>query len=162
YHTQALEIPAALFKRLAAERPDAGGTAALQVLVTMEKSSGPQLLGVARRDLYLLAGGGWVMANFIHGGGWVWVGGGPGVGLALACSTYLSGVISLLTAAFLCGASLFREFILSLATGKTFGGGPFESVYRLANRQGLVMEVNRDSAGTSVLLALDEGYRWFL
>jgi hypothetical protein len=83
------------------------------------------------------------------------------LGIALACSTYLSGVISLLTTAFLCGAGLFRTYIASLAAGKTFGGGPFEAAHRLATRQGMVMELPRD-ATTDVLKMLDQAYFWYL
>jgi hypothetical protein len=161
YHTQSFTVPAGLFKKLA-EDAAAGDAPALQVLVTMEQSSGPQLLGVARRDLYFLAGEGWFGVNFVKGSIALWLGACLVLGLALALSTYLSGVISLLTAAFLCGASLFRDFITSLSLGRSFGGGPFESMYRLANRQGLVVELDPNATSTTVLRGLDDAYRWFL
>jgi hypothetical protein len=162
YHTQALEVPAALFKKLAtdaAARP--GDAPALQVLVTMEKSAGPQLLGVARRDLYFLASEGWFELNFAKGAIGLWLGACMVLGIALACSTYLSAVISLLATAFLCGLGLFRDYVSTLAAGKAFGGGPFEAAHRLATRQGMVMDLPKDTT-TNILQALDQGYFWFL
>ncbi|HYT91278.1 MAG TPA: hypothetical protein VEL76_21370, partial [Gemmataceae bacterium] len=157
YHTQSLTVPGAFLKGLdETRRKREGEGPALQVWVTMEQSSGPQLLGVARRDLYFLAGEGWFWTNFAKGAAGLWLGACLVLGLALACSTYLSGVISLLTAAFLCGASLFREFITSLAFGRSYGGGPLESVFRLANRQGMVTDLDPHATSTNVVRFFDD------
>jgi hypothetical protein len=163
YHTLELKVPAELFRKLAETQDKLPAEVpAMQVLVSLESVSGPQLLGVAHRDLYVLAGEGWFWLNFLKGSLGLWLGSCLVLGLALACSTYLSGVISLLVTAFLCAAGLFVEFIRSLAMGTSVGGGPFEAFYRLANKQGMVQELDRTASGVNLLLNLDYFYRLYL
>lgn len=168
YVTLPLEIPGPLFEKLYADQEKAGVDSdgqpipAMQILVSLENASGPQLLGVARRDLYVLASDGWFWLNFLKGTLALWMGSLLVLGIALTCSTYLSGVISLLTTAFLCGVGLFHDYIQSLAFNTSVGGGPAEAAMRLANRQGIVTPLDRTSAGVNLLLSLDEAYRWYL
>jgi ABC-type transport system involved in multi-copper enzyme maturation permease subunit len=169
YVTQALpgEVPAGLFRNLHEEQGKAkGGEApALQVLVNLERTSGPQMLGVARRDLYILVGERPYWLNFLKGSLGLWFTACLVLGITVACSTYLSGVISLLAAAFLCGAGLFLDYIRAVASGTASGGGPLEAFYRMTNRKTASMQVEGSSA-FSVLQGLDDVYRsylrWFL
>jgi ABC-type transport system involved in multi-copper enzyme maturation permease subunit len=168
YHTGVLDVPAVLFRKLYADQgkddPKAreGPTPAMQVLVSLDRSSGPQMLGVARRDLYILADEQPFWINFLKGSIGLWFVACLVLGIALTCSTYLSGVISLLTTAFLCGAGLFLDYIKSIAFGTTSGGGPFEAAFRLANRQGLVVQLDQNNPTVDVFRTLDMGYRWYL
>src|SRR5262249_8671129 len=83
------------------------------------------------------------------------------IGLAVACSTYLSGVVSLMAALFIYGAGLGREFIRSVATGALEGGGPAVAFLRLVRRQTVAQPL--DSAPTTQTAGVvDEAYRWFL
>jgi ABC-type transport system involved in multi-copper enzyme maturation permease subunit len=172
----AIPVPGGLFRNALADgapppggvgrEPPEGGTPTaatgaplLRVVVKCEDES--QYLGVARYDLYLLEAEGSFGANFLKGamGLWfrlVWV-----IGVALACSTGLSGVISWLTAMFLYGMGLFEEFIRDLALGTRFGtggqrkvSGPAESLLSLFNPQG--------EAAPAAVASFDEAFRWFL
>src|SRR5262249_27982540 len=57
---------------------------------------------------------------------------------------------------------LFSDYVRSLAAGTAVGGGPFEAAYRLANRQGMSMQLDQSSTAVSVLMSADEAYRWWL
>ncbi len=162
------DVPAALFKKLYAEQDNAGTDSdgqpapALQILVSLEHASGPQLLGVARRDLYVLAAERSFEVNFLKGSIALWMGSCLVLGIALACSTYLSGIISLLATGVLCGLGLFQDFIRSVALGIGSDRGPFESAYRLAERQGGAVQLDRGSTTVNVIQALDDVFRWWL
>jgi hypothetical protein len=168
YHTLALEVPAELFRKLYADQdrlqpgPDGRRPAAMQIMINVEAASQTQLLGVARRDMYLLVADRPFWVNFVKGALTLWFAACLVLGIALTCSTYLSGTISFLTTAFLCGAGLFMDYITSLATGQAGGGGPLESVYRLANRQGPAVRLDSTSPLVSALQAFDAAYQFLL
>ncbi len=84
------------------------------------------------------------------------------IGVALACSTYLSGVVSWLSAMFIYGAGLFQDFIRDLALGTRNPGslekkvaGPGESLLRL-------FSPHSEPASAMVAGYVDEAFRWFL
>jgi hypothetical protein len=169
YHTLPLDVPAALFGKLYRDQdkpenrsPDGSQMPALKVLVNLEAQSGPQMLGVARYDLYILAGDQPFWINFLKGSLGLWFITCLVLGIALTFSCYLSGVISLLATAVLCGTGLILDFIRSLALGTSPGGGPFEAAYRLANRRNLAMQLDRSNTAVNILQSLDETYRWLL
>ena len=128
YHTQALKVPAALFKRLnelekskprsAAQPGEGGPTPMMNVLVNVDSTSPQQMLGVARRDFYLLAGQRSFAVNFLKGIIGMWCTHMMVLAVAVACSTYLTGVISLLCTLFLFGAGLFTDYIQPLGRGQ--------------------------------------------
>src|SRR5207249_36975 len=134
----------ALFQRLRVvgkeiAKTSTEGTAppVLKVLVEvdpLDRGSRGQLVGVARRDLYLLAAELPFWQNFLKGMMGLWFNVLLVLGIAVACSTYLSGIISLLCTLFMLGAGALVEFIRSLALGTTIGGGPFEAANRLFHR----------------------------
>ena len=83
------------------------------------------------------------------------------IGLAVALSTYLSGIISWIVAMVLFGMGLFKDFIRELALGVNIGGGPVESIIRLANHQSEGMDLDRTS-GVKVALGFDEAFGLWL
>jgi hypothetical protein len=169
YHTQELKAPPALFKRLTAletESPrkakgEGGGPGMMNVLVNVDRISVQQMLGVARRDFYLLADDRSFEVNFLKGIVGMWCMFMLILGVAIACSTYLSGVISWLCTMFLFGAGLFVDYIQQLAEGKSVGGGPLESAYRLMTHAPLATNIEATPT-TSILLGADDAYRWVL
>jgi hypothetical protein len=169
YHTQTLEVPSAFFKRLnelEKESPrDAllggGGPGMMNVLVNVDSISVQQMLGVARRDFYLLAADRSFEVNFLKGIVGMWCTFMLILGVGIACSTYLSGVISWLCTMFLFCAGLFVDYIQQLAEGKSVGGGPLESAYRLMTHAPLATSIEANPT-TSILLSTDEAYRWLL
>jgi hypothetical protein len=83
------------------------------------------------------------------------------VTLAVVLSTYISGVITLLTTALLYVFGLVIGFIVEVGSGKNIGGGPLEAMLRLLTRQHLSapMEETGVTAATS---AGDAFFRFFL
>ncbi len=158
YHTFGIAVPGKLFKAALQGQPPAG-TPRLEILVKCESRT--QFLGVARHDLYLLAADRPFALNFIKGVIGLWLRLVLVIVVAVACSTYLSGVISLLAVLFLYGSGLFQEFIAKLAAGTSVGGGPFEAGLRLIQNQNITIPLN-DSPAVSVASASDEAFRWVL
>jgi hypothetical protein len=167
YHTQSVEVPSALFRNAfngaQARSVSASGEAVplLQVLVKFE--SGGQYLGVAQHDFYILDAEGTFAWNFFKGAAGLWLRLLLVIGIAVVCSTYLSGVISFVATAFLYFAGLFRdtEYIRGLAEGTAPGGGPLESFVRLVRHESLVTQLE-PTAGTDFALGADKLYRWIL
>jgi hypothetical protein len=163
YQTAFVDVPISLIQKVLAE-PTSGDDPLLKVWVNVEKDkqgSQNQLLGVARRDLYLLADEMPFWQNYLKGTFGLWFSMMLVLGLSVVLSTYLSGIISWLCTMFLFLAGYFLEYIQQLAAGRTEGGGPAESFFRLANRQPLGADLGQSST-VSVLKFSDEAYRWFL
>jgi hypothetical protein len=120
-----------------------------------------QFLGMARYDLYLLDATQPFLVNFYKGAVGIWFWMCLVLGLALACSSYLSGVISWLCVLFLVLLGWGRDFVQSIALGKNDGGGPAESLIRLFERQNAIMPLEETTA-TRVATGYDEVYRWML
>ncbi len=162
YHTQTLAIPSAFFKKLHTpdkDRPRVPNM--MYVLVSVDRTSTQQMLGVARRDFYLLADERPFETNFLKGILGMWCTFMLVLGVAIAFSTYLSGVISWLCTMFLFGAGLFIDYIQQLATGTAPGGGPMESAFRLITRSPLATPIDPGPTA-SLLQGTDEFYRWML
>jgi hypothetical protein len=101
------------------------------------------MLGVAKRDLYLLDAELPFWQNFFKGAIGLWLSMLLVLGLAVACSTYLSGIISLLATLFLVGAGMMVDYVRSLAENKVPGGGPIESVTRIVQGQTMGMPLEK-------------------
>lgn len=169
YHTQIMTVPAAFFKRLnelekespREFQPGVGGAGMMNILVNVDRTSVQQMLGVAKRDLYLLANERSFEVNFLKGIIGMWCTFMLVLGVAIACSTYLSGVISWLCTMFLFGAGLFTDYIHTLAEGIAPGGGPMESAYRIITHSPLAAPIDPGPTA-SLLSGTDEVYRWWL
>jgi ABC-type transport system involved in multi-copper enzyme maturation permease subunit len=169
YHTLPVEIPYALIEQLRAtganQRPGADGQPPplMQVFVSIDpdRASAAQMLGVAPRDFYILAAERNFYVNFLKGLIGLWFSTLMVLGVAVCCSTYLSGVISLLCTLFLFIAGYFTPTIAQLAHNQSIGGGPAESLKRILDRQNMVMPLD-ESPTTAVIRGVDEGFRWVL
>jgi hypothetical protein len=156
-------LPQDEYKRRARELAEAetSGTPVLKVLLNINRDSHEQLLGVARRDLYLLDAELPFWQNFVKGALGLWFSMTLLLGLAVACSTYLSGIISWFGAMFLFLTGFFLEYIRGLAAGSGPGGGPLESLVKLANRLNINSPLP-ESPTVNVAKGGDEIYRWWL
>lgn len=172
YHTQFIDVPAALFQhlyKLEETSPrlakDAGTRPPMfQIAVSVDydlRGQNQQMLGVARPDLYLLAAENSFLINFVKGIVGLWCLMMLVLGIAVACSTYLSGVISWLCTCFLLIAGLFVTDIQELAQNRSVGGGPLESAYRLLSKTPQAGQLD-EGPTASVLTGVDEVYRWWL
>ncbi len=83
------------------------------------------------------------------------------IGLSVALSTYLSGVISMLVAAMLYLGGGATQYIQSIGQGTAPGGGPMEALVRLANRQIALIPLE-DGTAKSVATTSDIFFRWFI
>jgi hypothetical protein len=178
FHTQWIDIPAGVIRN-ALERDDKrlrelekrGPVAPLRIKVRCDSQT--QFVGMAKYDLYLrqddpnaglahdrLA----FCANYFKGSVGVWMRLCLLVGLAVALSTYLSGVITLLATGILYVLGFFQDFIQEVALRKNVGGGPLESMMRLVGRPGgesTAMPLPEGTT-TTVSTGLDSFFSWML
>ncbi len=165
FRTQEIVLPQGLFKNaLAAAEEDEGGEGrprgpALRAIVNVNPQSHQQLVGVAKQDLYLLDDERSFEENFFKAAVGLWARLALVIGLAVAFSTYLSGIISWFCTMFVFCLGLFKEFLHQVALGVNDGGGPMESLYRLANRQSVAAQIELNPF-TQVGLIFDEGFRF--
>jgi ABC-type transport system involved in multi-copper enzyme maturation permease subunit len=172
YHTGKLSVPPVLFAKIAegdkeeGARTSRGGEpppAALKVLLSVgdDPNSSRQLVGVAKRDLYGVAGERPFWQNFLKGAAGLWLLVLLVLGVAVACSTYLSGIISLLCTFFLLGLGLVPDFLRELAQGNAPGGGPFQAAWRVLNRLPISAPLD-PSPAASLGQGFDSAYSWLL
>jgi hypothetical protein len=169
YHTQSLELPGGLFKSaLKGGGSREGGAAKPALEVRVRCNSPTQYVGMAKYDLYLREddpSGGAEKAlfamNFFKGSFGLWLRLALIIGLAVALSTYLSGVIAFLVTGMLFLGGYFQDFIQTVALGKNLGGGPMEASLRLAARSPGAAPLEQTTA-VRVATQLDEGFRWLI
>jgi hypothetical protein len=168
YHTLPVEFPYGLIetlRKLHDELPpqQRAQTPVMQVLVSIDRdrASSAQMLGVARHDFYLLAAENSFYLNFMKGVVGMWCCVMVVLGVAVALSTYLSGVITLVTTLFLFIAGAYMPSIMQIVDGQSFGGGPTESMYRLIGRIQPSMPLD-ESAATSLVKVTDDAFRFGL
>jgi hypothetical protein len=133
---------------------------ALNVFVGVDRqhASAAQKLGVAKRDFYVLADTGPFWLNFVKGIIGMWFTVMLILAIAVACSTYFSGVISLLVSFFMLLAGYFKESFVELAQ-KT--GGPLQDAYRLFSKSPGAVRLD-ESPTANLLRGGDEVYRFFV
>jgi ABC-type multidrug transport system fused ATPase/permease subunit len=173
YHTETIDIPGGFFRNaLKGALPQESGSqprdpaSAIKVTVRNESTSGQ--IGMARYDLYFRLDnpeGGWETFwfawNFYKGAIGLWFSTALVCGLAIALSTYLSGLISLLITAMFFIGGMFQEFIQSVGEGKNWGGGPLEALIRITTRSNISAPLE-DSAAASAAKLSDSVFRWVI
>jgi hypothetical protein len=178
-HTYSIDLPGGLFRHAVAHpvpRPtnlaaSPGEKAPLAVKVRCDSRT--QYVGVAKHDLYMRPDYDFDLSeeaaakrdrlrfiwNYFKGQAGIWFSLCLVVGMAVALSTYLSGLITFLATAALFLAGLLRDFIKGIAEGgPDFTGGPFVSGYRLAQRDlGAPLE---ETSALRTVTYFDDVYRW--
>jgi hypothetical protein len=155
FHTQSIRVPASFFRKVVSEYSGQGP--AMRVYISVNDISRGQMVGMAKRDLYLLTGEGSFEMNFFKGTVGLWCVMCLVLGLAVACSTYLSGIISFLCAMFLVLTGFFVDDIKVLAAGRSPGGGPSEAMTRLLTRKTMAAQLE-ESPTKSVVQSVDAGF----
>jgi hypothetical protein len=171
YHTQKIDLPAGLFKNALKQKEEEitlrsgkeeTEAASLRIFVNVSDKSRGQLVGVAKHDLYLLDREKTFEENFIKGSIGLWFRLCLVIGIAVGCSTYLSGVISWLCTMFLFGVGLFKDQILQITLGAPgAGGGPMESMLKLAAGKPIAGQLDK-TPQYQVALLVDDAYRWVM
>lgn len=154
-----VDIPAGLFRNAFEHKPDDPNTPLLRIYVKCE--SGGQMLGMAEPDLYLLAGTQSFTQNYIKSMFGLWCRVCIVIGLAVACSTYLSGVIALLATVFLFVCGYFADFIRDLSLNRNVGGGPLDSITRIMKAE-LPTGPTSESAAAKLAERGDLGFAWLM
>jgi len=130
-----------------------------RVSVAVKCESRGQLLGMAEPDLYLLEGNQPFSVNFVKGMVGLWCRLCIVVGLAVVCSTYQSGVLSLLVTGLIFMTGYATDHLADLALNRNIGGGPFESISRLVKAE-TPTAPSSESAGGKALQFMDKGWAW--
>jgi hypothetical protein len=168
YAVMGVEMPTGLFKN--AQQGDPGlvddknnpgkKVPAPRLSIYVKCESPGQLLGMAEPDLYLLEYEQPFALNYAKGmiGFWCWMC--IVIGLAVACSTYLSGVLSLLATGVIFIFGFFPEHLADVASNRNIGGGPFESMSRLLKAEQPTAPLS-ESAGVKALTLFDRFGAWF-
>lgn len=154
-----VDIPAGLFRNAFQNRPADPNAPLIRVYVKCESAG--QMLGMAEPDLYLLAGNQSFTQNYIKAMFGLWCRVCLIVGLAVACSTYLSGVIALLAAVFLFLCGYFTEFIRDVSLNRNIGGGPLDSMTRLMKAD-LPTGPAAQNTAAKIAETGDQGFAWIM
>lgn len=136
YAVGRVELPAGIFRKAAegdpgTEEKDGKKQPRPRLSLFVKCEDGGQLLGMAEPDLYLLEANQPFSVNFVKGMVGVWCRVCIVIGLAIACSTYLSGVLSLLVTSMIFLLGYTTDHLYELATNQNVGGGPFQAVSQL-------------------------------
>jgi hypothetical protein len=165
YHTSAIYVPTGLFKN--ANQGTVSESNGLQIpglqpvrfQIQVKCETPSQFIGATRYDMYLLESEGNFALNYFKGAIGVWCRCVLAIGIGIAISTYLAGVLSFLTTLGLLIAGFFQEFLFEVAFGKATGGGPLESLTRLVKNTTAAGELDQTPT-VQVLLFLDQGFGW--
>ncbi len=171
YTVTGIEVPAGLFRNALMDNPpkikvrDKSGLEVVQdaprLSIYVKCESGGQMLGMAEPDLYLLEAEQPFEWNYLKAMVGLWCRLCIVVALAVACSTYLSGILSFLTAGFIFLLGYFTDHLNDLAYNRNVGGGPFRSLSQLIKAEQPTAPLS-ETAGLKMLMNGDTFFAWFV
>jgi ABC-type transport system involved in multi-copper enzyme maturation permease subunit/predicted nucleic acid-binding Zn-ribbon protein len=171
YHTLSIDVPKGVFRKALegspkdVRGPDGRPQPLPHLVVEVKCDSRTQFLGMARYDLYLLISDGNFSINFFKGMLGLWMRLCLVIGVALAISTYVNGIVAAIMTGFLFLSGLVQDLLVELSQSAREGAaatpGPAESLTRLLRGEGLTAPLDA-SSGAQVALLADEGFRWAL
>jgi hypothetical protein len=160
YHTQEILVTPAIFQAVLKEKNDPE-TPVLRVFVNVDQAREAQMVGVAPQDFYLVLGERPFWVNFLKGIVGMWCTHMLVLGVAVACSTYLTGVISFLVTMFLYVAGMFVDYLREIADRRLDGGGPMEALFRIGGRMPIAAKLD-ESPTTTVVESIDVVFSWWI
>ena len=166
FHTQEVVVPGAEFSALVSQdaehkKKDDDSQPVLRVFVSVDIADQAQMVGVAPQDFYLLAYEKPFWQNFLKGVLGMWCTHMLVLGVAIACSTYLSSVISLLITMFLYIFGLSLDYLKEIAERRVEGGGPFQSALRIGTKMSPAAQLE-SSPTTSIIQVFDSFFSWWI
>ncbi len=170
YHPESIAVPTGLFANARAGSPPdpkPGQPPTPLVSVFVKCNTRGQMLGMAEGDLYFLedeptpSPRGFAINYFKWSIG-VWCRVMLILGIAVACSTYLAGVLGLLATGFLFLAGFFIEHIADIASGKSYVGGPLRSMNQLMEAKQATMPLDQTSPLTRFAEGGDSIFAWIV
>jgi len=105
--------------------------------------------------MYLRARDASFALNFVKGYFGIWLQMMLVIALGVLFSTFLSGPVAILATLGALLGGFFSDFMYRLATGQTYGGGPFESIIRILTQQNVTSEME-PGLRTTVAQTLDQ------
>ncbi len=117
--------------------------------------------GLAQPDVYLLAREGSVVYNYLKALLSIWCQMLLVVSFGVTWSTFLSGAVAMLGTISVLIGGYFRADLLQLASGKTYGGGTFESLLRIGQNKAAMVPLDAGTA-SQVATSLDTVSDWVL
>jgi hypothetical protein len=126
-----------------------------QVEVWLQCADRAQYLGAAQADMYLSSANASFGLNFVKGYLGIWLQTVVVIALGVMFSTFLSGPVAMLATLGTLVGGFCNDFMLRLATGQTYGGGPFESIIRIWTQQNVTSEAE-PGLRTTVAQTLDQ------
>jgi hypothetical protein len=142
YHTLHVDVPGGLFRNALKATTEEAASGAPALVVRVRCGSQGQMIGAARYSLYLRADGAEGRAdpmgfarNYFKASLGLWMRVVLIVTICVCVSTELGGIITFLCVMLLYLGGMSRDYIKDLADRKNPGGGPGESLLRLATRK---------------------------
>ncbi len=120
-----------------------------------------QYFGAAQPDLYIRARDASFIVNMFKACYGIWLVTLIVLAYGITASTFLSAPVAMVATIGVLVGGLFRDFVIKLALGQTYGGGPFESLYRLVTQENVMSELE-PGLGTLLLKMADVIARGFL
>ena len=114
-----------------------------QLEIWIQCLEGGQYFGMARPDLYFRARDASFVMNFAKGYLGIWLQMVLVLAIGVMFSTFLSGPVAMIATAGICLAGLFSGYMMNLATGNVYGGGPVEAFVRIINQQNLIEDLQQ-------------------
>ncbi|MBY0458729.1 MAG: ABC transporter permease, partial [Gemmataceae bacterium] len=162
YTVMGIDIPAGLVRNAndtgKAPDKDEQGRPLPRLTIYVKCESGGQLLGAAEPDLYLLRNEMPYAYNFFKGAVGLWCRLCMFIGVAVAASTYLSGILSFLLTGLIYVVGLFTDHLNDIATGQNVGG-PLRSMSQILKAEQPTAQPT-DTAFTRTLLYGDKALAW--
>lgn len=120
-----------------------------------------QYFGVAQPDLYLRARDASFALNFVKGYFGIWMQMVLVIGFGVMFSTFLTGPVAMLATVGMLVGGFFRGYMIELALGQTWGGGPVESLIRILTQDNVVSDMP-EGVRTVVAQTVDAVLQWGL
>ena len=164
YHPSSIAIPVGIFKNAQTGTPKATEAQPKPPLVQVyvKCTTRGQLLGMAEGDLYLIEGEQPFALNYFKASVGLWCQMLIVLGLAVVCSTYLTGIIGALVTAITFLAGYAAEHIDTIATSTGVGGGPFRSMNQLLKAEQPTAQLDPTNPLNRAVAGLDEGFAWIV
>jgi hypothetical protein len=117
-----------------------------------------QFFGMAQADVYIRAPEGSFEANLIKCYLGIWMQMLLVILLGVFFSTFLNGIVALISSVAIVAMGMFAGFIGDIQTGEAPGGGPIESIVRNITQQGATLELEMGDTAIEAIESLDGFY----
>jgi hypothetical protein len=113
-----------------------------------------QYFGFAQADCYIRHADGSPVASYAKVFVSIWVQAVIVIAVGVTISTLVSGPVAMLFTVGFIILGFYRQDFVDIATGKSYGGGPAESIYRIATQANVIVKLD-EGILTSLLTGFD-------